>query len=382
MNILFLNSVPVHVFGGIEYWTGMVSRGLLSRGHNVTIAGRPGSEYLRRNRNVHPNLRIIELPVSGDFNPVTIAALCRIYRNSHIDVVIANFNKDIRLGGIAARLTGDVKVVWRAGLDQTKNNLVHRLLTPRLLDGVITPSHRLKQQIVASGYIPDSLVTPIHTGLPDCDQRLDQPSARQMLHKKYKLPGDALVIVTSGRFVDQKGHVYLAKAIPGIVRECPNAYFLWLGDGPLEAVLKTRLQESGCRDRVVFAGLLESFDLELQGADIMAHPSIEEPFGIVLLEGMRAGLPIVASRVGGIPEVVAEGETAMLVPPHEPVSLRDAILALLSDPDKRATMGAAGRERWRSCFRYDVMLDNLETRLKELVGPGDQVASSQSRRVQ
>ena len=368
MNVLFLNSVPTHVFGGIEFWTGMVAHGLLERGHQVTIVGRPDSEYVRRNRDIHARLLVHELDISGDFNPVTIAAIKRIIHARQIEVVIANFNKDIRLGGLAAAFEGNVKVIWRAGLNQTKDNFVHRTLTPRLLDGVITPSHHLKAQIVGSGYIPEEIVKPIHTGIPDLENPPTRDQARGQLREKYLLPEDSVIGVTSGRFVDQKGHAHLVAAMPGIVERNPKIRFLWLGNGPLETSLKQQLSESNMLDRVTFAGLLEDFTLELLGADLMIHPSIEEPFGIVLLEGMRASLPIVASRVGGIPEVVAENETAVLVPPADPATLTDAVNSLLDTPDRLRTMGEAGRRRWQVQFSYDAMLNTLEQHLQAVIG--------------
>lgn len=368
MNILFLNSVPTHVFGGIEFWTGMVAHGLLERGHEVTIIGRPDSEYLRRNRDIHARLQIHELDISGDFNPVTIAAIKKTIHARQIDIVIANFNKDIRLGGLAAALEGNVKLIWRAGLNQTKNNFVHRTLTPRLLDGVITPSHHLKQQIVACGYIPEEIVQPIHTGIPDLDTAPDRDTARTHLRQKYTLPADSIIAVTSGRFVDQKGHTHLVAAMPAMAQQHPRVRFLWLGNGPLESMLKARLTELNMLDRVVFAGLLDVFTLELLGADLMIHPSIEEPFGIVLLEAMRASLPIVASRVGGIPEVVAENETALLVPPADHASLAATVNLLLEDPDRLVRMGEAGRNRWREHFSYEVMLNTLEQHLMSVIG--------------
>ena len=367
MNILFLNSVPTHVFGGIEHWTGMVARGLIERGHRITIVGREGSEYIRRNRDIDPQLDIREMTISGDFNPVTIAAIKKIIKEKRIEIVIANFNKDIRLGGLAAALEGDVKVIWRAGLNQTKNNFVHRTLTPRLLDGVITPSHRLKEQIVGSGYIPSEIVKVIHTGIPELRQTTDRGQSRRELRAKYNLPDDCLIAVTSGRFVDQKGHIHLVEAAPSIIERSPSIRFLWLGNGPLEEMLLRRMTELGIRDYFVPAGLLDDFTLELHGADLMLHPSIEEPFGIVLLEGMRAGLPIVASRVGGIPEVVEDGVTAILVPPGDPRALAQATIDILTDPECLRSMGEAGTARWRREFSYDVMLNELEKHLRSVI---------------
>ena len=370
MNILFLDSIERDVFGGVENWIGFVTRGLMVRGHCVTVAGRAGSEFLRRTRLAEPGVTILELDISGDFNPVTITRIKKYIKAHQIEVVVANCNKALRLGGLAARWHGKTKVVWRAGIDLTRNNLVHRWLTPRLLDGIIVPSHALKDQITRFGHIVRDMVHVIPTGIDGSVALYSFEHARKELQLKYQLPEDCLIAVTSGRFISQKGHAYLVEAARQIVTEYTNIRFLLLGDGPLESSLRQQIAEAGLLQHFIFAGLLDSFELELSGADIMLHPSIEEPFGIALLEGMRAGLPIVASRVGGIPEVVEEGITALLVEPRQPDALASAAISLLGDHARLTAFGQAARERQQHEFSYDVMLDRVEDYLTRITSGG------------
>ncbi len=368
MNLLFLNSIDTDVFGGIESWIGFVSKGLLKRGHKISIAGRPGSEFIRRTAVTAPGVETLELSISGDFNPFTISKVKQYVAAHEIDIVVVNFNKDVRIGGLAAKWNSLTRVVWRVGVNLTKDSLVHRFLTPRLVDGVITPSHSLKKQITQLGYITDGMVRVIHTGIDEGALEIPKEEARQRLRAKYDLPTDGMVAVTSGRFVDQKGHRDLIEAAPMIIRRFPSIRFLWLGDGPLEESLRGQIDKAGLTEHFVFAGLLDDFELELAGADIMLHPAVIEPFGIVLLEGMRAGLPIIACRVGGIAEVVAEGDTALLVEPAKPEDFAIATIAVLGDRSLCGSFGDSGRERWQLEFRYDVMLDRVEEYLTEIAG--------------
>ncbi|MCP4684282.1 MAG: glycosyltransferase family 4 protein [bacterium] len=285
-----------------------------------------------------------------------------------IDVIVVNFNKDVRIGGLAAKWTGSARVVWRVGVNLTKDSFVHRFLTPRLVDGVITPSYSLKKEITRLGYITDDMVRVIHTGIEEYALQIAPDLARKQLRSKYELPSDCPVAVTSGRFVDQKGHRHLVEAAPLIVKRFPQIRFLLLGEGPLEQRLKEQIDEAGLREHFVFAGLLDDFELELAGADIMLHPAVIEPFGIVLLEGMRAGMPVVACRVGGIPEVVAEGQTALLVEPGRSDDFAIATIALLGDRSQCTSFGEAARERWRKEFKYETMLDRVESYLTEIAG--------------
>lgn len=367
MNLLFLDSIAGDVYGGLESWIGMVSAGMVERGHRVTAVGRPGSDYLRRTALQSPKIETIGMPISGDFNPITIAAIKRILDERAIEAVICNFNKDVRLGGLAARWRGTTRVIWRLGNNLTSSKAVHKYLTPRLLDGAITPSHELKRQVVESGYIKAETVEVIHTGVRAPRNWLPGPEARSALREKYHLPSDSRIAVTSGRFVSQKGHRYLVEAAHAIVQRYPDVRFLWLGDGPLEKVLREQIGNADLVDRFVFAGLLDDFELEMAGADLMIHPATIEPFGIVLLEAMRVGLPIVASRVGGIPEVVADYETGILVPPEDPDALSGAVTILLDDPRRMTELGSAARERWRTEFDFEVMIERLEAYLGSVI---------------
>ena len=112
--------------------------------------------------------------------------------------------------------------------------------------------------------------------------------------------------------------------------------------------------------------MLDDGDLELGGADLMVHPSIIEPFGIALLDGMRAGLPIVATRVGGIPEVVND-EYAILIEPGDSGQIAAAVNKLLDSPSRRYAFSAAAQKRWRENFTIDIMINRVEDYFSNVV---------------
>jgi glycosyltransferase involved in cell wall biosynthesis len=367
MRLLFLDSIDKDVFGGYENWILLVAKYFARKGHQVTVAGRPGSEYLRRVALASKEIDILEVRISGDFNPFTINRLRKVLSGKMVDIITVNFNKDVRLGGLASRWYGRCKVIWRIGLDITKNSLINRLLVPRLVDGIIVPSNALKTQILRHGYIRDEMVEVIYNGTEDKTfVRPDGESARA-LRKKYGLSEKTLVAVTSGRFVNQKGHIYLIQAARSIVARRPEIVFLFLGNGPLRNILEEHVNSLGLGRHFLFAGMLDNVDLELAGADLMIHPAIEEPFSHAILEGMRAGLPIVASRVGGIPEAVTDNVSALLVEPGNPRQLRDAVVEMLSSPEKRHSFGQANQRRWYEEFRLETMLSKVEVYMHQTV---------------
>ncbi len=198
----------------MEEWIRLTAGSLGNRGHEITVAGRSGSEYLGRVAAMTKDVDILGLNISGDFGPIIISRLVGFLKKNKIELIVANFNKDIRLGGLAARLAGRCKVIWSAGINLTKRNWVHRLLTPRLIDGVIVPSLYLKNAITDPGYIDERLVSVIPIGIPNGLPNISKEDAARKLKEKYNLAADAIISVTAGRFVPQKGHIYLVEAAP------------------------------------------------------------------------------------------------------------------------------------------------------------------------
>ncbi len=361
MNILFIDSIEKNIYGGMEEWIRLVANGLTRMGHSVTICTRKDSEFIKRLEDKLTKVNLLPLEISGDFNPSTIKQIRNYILKKEIDIVVANFNKDLRLGGLAAKLGTRAKVIWSLGINLTSERLIHKLLTPSLFDGIIVPSLSLKNQIVASGYIKAEMVEIIPIGISETENRPGKKIAREQLQEKYKLSEDSLIAVVSGRFVEQKGQKYLVEAASEIVKEFPLLKILLLGDGPLRQELEAQINELNLNDSFIFCGMLKDLSLELEGADLMIHPSVEEPFGIAILEGMRAGLPVVASSVGGIPEVVKENETALLFEPENVTNMIEEISKMLSSESLRLQFGEAGYKRWQENFKYSQMIDAVDS---------------------
>lgn len=363
-NILFLNSIEDTVWGGLENWMEMTGLGLARRGHNIWFSGRGGSKFLKRSA-VHSEIGIVPIDISGDFNPITIKALVDIVAENKIDLLLCNFVKDVRLAGMARRMAQKYKIIWTPGVNLAKKSFSHKFLFSSFVDHVIVPSAYLRDQIVSSGYIESSRFDVIPIGIDDSVWRGNREEGRRFLQERFNLPEDAFICLTSGRFVRQKGHCYLIEAATALAERHDNIFFVLLGNGPLEKKILQQIKESRLTDRFVLCGLLDNHHRAVFGADLYVHPAVIEPFGIVLVEAMAARLPIVATRVGGIPEVVAENETAMLVEPADPKQLTNAIDLLYNDSTKCESFGKAGFERFHRHFRMETMIDRVEKTLIE-----------------
>jgi glycosyltransferase involved in cell wall biosynthesis len=200
-------------------------------------------------------------------------------------------------------------------------------------------------------------------------------AVQKEVHGRLGIPAGAPVIVCVARLVPIKGLDVLidACAAPALQGTSPGgpaqqaAHVVLVGDGPERDRLMLRAREAGIADRVHFAGAQPDPRPFLAAADVACLPSHSESQGIALLEAMAAGLPVVASRVGGIPEVVVEGRTGLLAPPGEPRELAAALAQALGDSAWRRAAGEAGRERVQRVFSIDARARRIEDLVAALV---------------
>ena len=167
-------------------------------------------------------------------------------------------------------------------------------------------------------------------------------------------PGPLLVCVA--RMTEQKGHRWLLLAFRAVVDEFPWATLLLVGDGPLRLQLEQLTEKLGLRERVRFVGWRTDVRAILPGADLFVLASEWEGFGLVLLEAMAAGLPIVATRVGAIPEVVLHAETGWLVASKNTAGFAAAIISALRYPKQMGAFGYRGRVRLQQEFSVERMV--------------------------
>lgn len=181
--------------------------------------------------------------------------------------------------------------------------------------------------------------------------------APEGLREDLGLPEGVSVACVVGRLTPWKGHRTLLRAWPEVTARIPDAHLLVVGEVAFwedgyDEQLRALADDLGVADRVVWAGFREDVPDVLRLADLLILASTDEPFGRVVIEGMAAGLPVVATASGGVPEIVVEGETGLLVPPEEPSPMGEAIAQVLSDPPLARAMGEVGRER--AVERFDV----------------------------
>jgi glycosyltransferase involved in cell wall biosynthesis len=219
---------------------------------------------------------------------------------------------------------------------------------------IVVVSEMTRQRALEEGIKAERIIV-IQNGItPISLEGVDRSEVR----KEAGMQDDDLVILSVGRLVYQKGHEYLVAAMPTVLREFPNAKVGICGDGLLRADLESQVQLLGLSDSVKLLGKSDGVAKFLASADVFVLPSrSREGLSIALLEAMSAELPIVATKVEGMDEVISEGENGLLVPIKNPDVLAQAILQLLRDPQMRKRMGAASKQRLHDLYTIDRMCE-------------------------
>ena len=193
------------------------------------------------------------------------------------------------------------------------------------------------------------------------------PAEARAARAALGLPPDVLLVGSVGRFEPVKGHVHLLEAFSALAPRFPDLYLALVGDGELLPELRSRASRGGLAARVLFLGWRDDVAALLRALDLFVFPSLNEGMGRALVEAMAAGLPIVASRAGGIPDVLEQGEAGMLVEAGSAEALAHGIETLLLDPTLRVRLGKTARDRARS-YSAEGMLQEIEAVYRQLLG--------------
>lgn len=234
--------------------------------------------------------------------------------------------------------------------------------------GLVFPvSRQIQRSLERGGVRPERLQT-LYSGL-DMTRVMDQKSGLDA-RRRFGIPAEALVLGTVANLFERKGYEVMIEALPMIVNASPAVHYLIVGSGDAayEARLRATVEILGLESRVHFAGFQESVYPCLAAMDLYVHPALMEGFGIAVLEAMAMRKPVVATVTGGLPEIVQEGETGMLVPPGDADALAKAVSSLLQDPARCRQLGEAGRARVAAHFTVEAMMDQLVSGYESLLG--------------
>ena len=309
--------------------------------------------------------RLYQVPMKGDLDLVFISRLVSIIRKENPDIIHLHSRRgaDI-LGGIAAKLTGKSCVLTRR-VDNPENRLWAGVKY-RLYDKIITISEGIREVLI-SNRIPPRKITCVHSAV-DMDL-YGQTCDRDWFLREFGLKEGSRVCGTVAQLIDRKGHRFLIRAIPEILKAIPDAVFLFFGKGPVEDQLKSQCRELGIEKHVHFTGFRGDLDRIMGCLDIVIHPALMEGLGVSLLQAAAAGIPIVGTRVGGIPEIIRDGVNGYLIPPSNVQSITDTVVKILADRNLALQLGENGRMIASRDFSIESMVKgNLNVYMEMMKG--------------
>lgn len=332
-----------------------LSKALRARGHEVTVlvgGNGPFCDDLKRNEIPYRTVPALVRPIDPVQDLLALVQIRRHLKQLQPDIVTTHGSKAGWLGRLAARSLGLPVTFTAHGWSFTPGvtpraaafyRLAEKLAAP-FATRIITVSNHDRELALRKQVGRADQITTIHYGIPAISDSLQSVPEREPPH-----------IVMVARFDVQKDHETLFRALAGL------RHLRWtlelVGDGPHEAQTRALAESLAIADRVQFPGLRGDVAERLAQAQIFALLSHYEGFPISILEGMRAGLPVIASDVGGVSESVEHGRTGFVVPRRDVDAAKAGLERLISSSALRQEMGAAGRKRFEERFVFDKMVD-------------------------
>jgi glycosyltransferase involved in cell wall biosynthesis len=284
----------------------------------------------------------VRIPAPRDFDPLLLA---RLVRGLNADVVHTHLVHADLYGGLAARLRGTTLVSTKHNDDPFRTGtfrFVERGLG-RLADRVVAISESLRRFTIERVGVPEDKVETIHYGL-------DEPPAAWGTNPLDAVPEGARILLSVSRLTEQKGIDVAVNALPLLP---DDTVLVVLGEGPERATLTELARGLGVESRLFLPGRVPDVAAWLRRASVYVQPARWEGFGLAVLEAMVCALPVVATNVSSLPELVADGDTGVLVPPDDPAALARGVVRVLSEP----SLGQAGYERAQREFSVARMAD-------------------------
>ncbi len=349
----------LHIETGMNLYGGALQvfyllRGLHEKGvENILVCPR-GSEIAAA---AAPFAQVAAFPMRGDLDVPFAVRLIRLLRKVKPDIMHVHSRRGADLwGAVAARVTGIRSILTRR-VDNPEPRWLAKLKYGQF-DRVITISAGIRVVLAAEG-VPERQLTCVHSAVDLEPYR--EAADRDWFRREFGLGGEEQTVAVIAQLIPRKGHRFLIEAAPAILHACPETRFLFFGKGPLRDELEQLCAATGIAGKVIFAGFRDDLQRILPCLDVVVHPALMEGLGVSLLQAAACGLPIVAARAGGIPEIVRNGINGYLVQPGDSDALVGPVVELLRKPGTARRMGEAGLAIVKSDFSIPAMIGrNLE----------------------
>ena len=354
LRILYVDTESFWRGGQEQLFSLMV--GIRQRGYGVELAAPAGSPLENRVHDVgiptHSFTQRSELSLPAAWS------LARIMGPGKVDVLHYNTPRPVLAGKLAAWICGVPILVASRRVNFPLRSRFSRIKYNWLLDRVVTVSGSIERTLVQDGVRPER-VSVIYEGVDL--QSVDGHPSTSVLPVR-----SGLVVGVVAHLSPEKGHETVLKAAARLRERFPDVTYVLVGGGERRQMLEERARALNVADRVLFTGFRKDSDAMMREFDVFCLPSLSEGLSSAILAAMARPLPVVATRVGGIPELVVDGSTGLLVPAGRPDKLAEALAKVLSSSSLRRRMREAGRRRVAEYFTLDRKLDETERLYLEL----------------
>jgi glycosyltransferase involved in cell wall biosynthesis len=338
--------------------------GLRARGHRAVLVADPGGELFRR---MQEGLDLVPLEPGSGVDLATAWRLSRVLKQMSPAVIHAHDHHGLALAVLALSIAAPSPRPRLVAARREEHRLTHNSFSRWQLsevDCVIANCEAIRNIVVAEG-VPRSRTTVVHEGV-DVDRVAKMEAAD--VHGAFYLPHGAPIVGHVAPLVPQKGQRHLIDAAALVVREVPDARFVIVGEGEMREALEKQIREKHLERHVFLAGFRSNPIEMTKGFDVFAMSSVTEGMCTALVDAMAAGKASVATTVGGIPEVMVDGETGYLVEPRDDKAMAEKLVKLLTDEPLRRLMGQAAERRARERFTVERMVDETIAVYEQLAG--------------
>ena len=350
--------------GGGEIHFIHLAAGLLRHECRVSAVVRPGSPLIPKLQEI--SAPIYELPMRNSLDILSILRLRRLSERLGAHVIHAHVARDYLIAA-AASGKGRGLIITRHLLLPIKRSVLHRMCFQRV-NRFIAVSGGVKQELLRCNDIDPARVVVIPNGVPV--ERFRTTTRVEDLREQLGLPQGAPVVGIMGQISPHKGHEDFVEAAAMISGAYPDTLFLVVGEesenGHFVQTLRTRIREKDLEKKFFFTGFLEDVPSALALMKVLAVPSWEEPFGLVVLEAMAAGVPVVATDLGGPAEILENGVNGLLVKPRAPQELAGAIASILSDPERANTLSSNALQCVQERYTLDLQVKRTADLIREV----------------
>lgn len=341
--ILHINAGEV--WSGIEQRIFSISRLLNSDQFKIILAVSPSSPLCKKAGSY--NIPLLSLKIGKwKFNPVVIWKLSRFLKTHKVDILHTHRSSDHWIGVLAVRLfglSGQCKIIrTRHNFTRIKNNWINNKLYKEWTDRIIAVAEVIKRQLIDENNIFKNKIITIHSSIDV--KKFNDNFSGEAIRKEFSIASDTVVLGMIGRLREHKDYPNMFEALKIIIKRVRNIKLLIVGDGILESELKSMVQKMELSNYVIFAGKREDIPRILSEIDIFVLSSSVEGSPAVIKEALIMEKPVVSTNVGGIPEIIQDGVTGILVPPHNPEALANAILDVINNRHKFLEMARKGKQ--------------------------------------